>query len=213
MPTNPETQTPDPTPAMDLAPFRQMVDERVRVATSAANRRIRRLSWLAMVFAFVALGASAALAYYTYYYGLPGVVSPSIRAREVVLVDRAGQERGYWRVDSEGTMRLALADPDGVDRLRLTVRADGEQAIALADGAGAARVALAVLQDNSANLAFADGRGQTRSVLGLSETGAASLLFTDPMGGTRAALGVGADGSPEFWWPEMGNGGGGAGEP
>lgn len=205
MPTNTET---DPTPAMDLATFRQMVDERVQVATAAANRRVRRLSWLAMVFAFVALGASAALAYYTYYYGLPGLVSPSIRAREVVLVDRAGVARGYWRVDAEGTARLALVDPGGVDRLRLTVRPDGEQAIAIADETGAARVALAVLQDNSANLAFADGRGQTRSVLGLSGAGAASLLFTDPMGGARAALGVSADGSPEFWWPETGNGGG-----
>jgi hypothetical protein len=208
MPTNTESQTADPTPAMDMATFRQMVDERVEHATARANRRVRVLSGLAILLGVLALGATGALAYYTYYHGMPGVVSPSIQTREVVLVDRAGVQRGYWRVDAEGTMRLALADPDGVERLRLTVRADGEQAIAIADGAGAARVALAVLQDNSANLAFADGRGQTRSVLGLTEAGAASLLFTDPMGGARAALGVGADGSPEFWWPELGNGGG-----
>jgi hypothetical protein len=192
-----------PTPAAtDLATIRHLVDERVRAATAAASRRVRLLSWVAMVFALVALGASAALAYYTFYYGLPGMVSPSIRAREVVLVDRAGAERGYWRVDGDGTARLTMADPQGVGRLRLTVRADGEQAFALADGQGAARVALAVLDDNSANLAFADGRGQTRTVLGLSAVGAASLLFTDQQGGTRAALGIDPDGSPTFWWPD-----------
>jgi hypothetical protein len=121
--------------ALDLATLRQMVDERVRRATAVANRRVRLLSALALIFALVAIATSGALAYYTYYYGLPGITSPSIRAHEVVLVDRAGNERGFWRVDSEGTARLAMVDPAGVDRLRLTVRADGEQALALADGA------------------------------------------------------------------------------
>jgi hypothetical protein len=190
----------------DLALIRQMVDQRVREATAAASRRVRVLSWVAVVFALVALGTSAALAYYTYYYGLPGITSPSIRAHELILVDRAGNERGFWRVDREGTTRLSMADPQGVDRLRLTVRADGEQAVALADGSGAARIALAVLDDGAANLAFADARGQTRTVLGLSATGSASLLFTDQLGGARAAMGIGADGSPTFWWPDMGNG-------
>jgi hypothetical protein len=199
---------PEATPAMDLAMFRQMLDERVQAATAAANRRVRRVSLLALFFAVVALGTSGALAYYTYYYGLPGIVSPSIRAHELVLVDRGGLERGHWRVDGEGTTRLSLSDLDGVERLRLTVRPDGEQAIAIADGAGAARLALAVLEDNSANLAFADGRGQTRSVLGLSGGGEASLLFIDQVGGTRAALGVDGNGEPTFWWPSLENGAG-----
>lgn len=189
--------------APDLATINHLVDERVRAATTEIRRRGRLLGWLAIVFALVALGASAALAYYTFYYGLPGMTSPSIRAREVVLVDRAGQERGYWRVDREGTVRLTLADQEGVDRVRLTVRSDGEQALALADGSGAARVALALLDDDTANLAFADQRGQTRTVLGLSSLGGASLLFTDQHGATRAALGVEADGTPTFWWPSV----------
>jgi hypothetical protein len=189
--------------ALDLATIDRLVDERVRAATARMRRRGRVLGWVAIVFAVLALGASAALAYYTFYYGLPGLTSPSIRANELVLVDRAGQERGYWRVDGEGTVRLTLADPRGVDRLRLTVRSDGEQALALADEGGAARVALAVLDDNTANLAFADQRGQTRTVLGLSALGGASLLFADQHGATRAALGVEADGVPTFWWPNV----------
>jgi hypothetical protein len=187
---------------VDLATVRRMVDEQVRAATRSATRRVRFLGGIALVLGVVALATTAALAYYTYYHGLPGITSPSIRTHQLVLVDRAGQERGFWRVDGEGTVRLSLADPAGVDRLRLTVRADGEQALALADGAGAARAVLAVLDDNSANLAFADARGQTRTVLGLAGTGAASLLFTDQLGGTRAALGLGADGAPTFWWPD-----------
>jgi hypothetical protein len=190
-------------PAPDLATLRQLVDDRVRERTAATTRRVRLLSALALVFALLALGASGGLAYYVIYYGLPGITAPSIRAHELVLVDRTGQERGTWRVDREGTARLTMVDPRGVDRLRLTVRADGEQAVALADGTGAARVALAVLDDNAANLAFADARGQTRTVLGLSAAGAASLLFTDQAGGPRAAMGLGADGSPTFWWPDM----------
>jgi hypothetical protein len=198
-------------PAVDLATLRQLVDSRVQAATAAAARRGRIMGAVALVFALLALGLTGALAYYTYYHGLPGITSPSIRAHEVVLVDRAGAERGFWRVDREGTARLSLMDPAGVERLRLTVRADGEQALALADDAGAARIALAVLDDHSANLAFADGRGQTRTVLGLSAAGAGSLLFTDQMGGTRAALGIGPDGAPTFWWPEL-DGNGAAGE-
>lgn len=199
-------------PGPDLATMRRLVDERTRAHVGEANRRVKVLSWLAMTFAVVALALTGALAYYTYYHGLPGITSPSIRAHQMVLVDRAGQERGYWRVDDDGTARMTLVDPDGVERLRLTVRADGEQAVALADGAGSARLVLALLEDNTANLAFADERGQTRTVLGLSSAGAASLLFTDPMGGTRGALGVAADGNPTFWWPETDEAGAGGGE-
>jgi hypothetical protein len=187
---------------IDLALVRQMVDERVQRTTGDAGRKLRFLSMLALFFAIVALAASGALAYYTYTYGLPGITAPSIRTHQLVLMDRAGNQRGVWSADRDGTVRLTMTDPQGVDRLRLTVRADGEQALALADDQGAARLALAVLADNSANLAFADARGQTRTVLGLSGAGAASLLFTDQQGGTRAALGLGADGSPTFWWPE-----------
>lgn len=205
---------PEPTTATgpDLTTMRQLVDERTRAHVGEANRRVKVLSWVAMALAVVALAATGALAYYTYYHGLPGITSPSIRANEMVLVDRSGQERGYWRVDEEGTARMTLVDPEGVERLRLSVRADGEQAVALADGAGAARLVLALLEDNSANVAFADARGQTRTVLGLSSAGAASLLFTDPMGGTRGALGVAADGSPTFWWPETDENDAGGGE-
>ncbi|NIP80874.1 MAG: hypothetical protein GWM90_17320 [Gemmatimonadetes bacterium] len=195
---HPENHVPDM-----LRELRRILDERLKIERATLNRKVRVISWTALILALVALVGTGGLVYYALYHQLPAVTSPSLRTHELVLVGPEGDERGYWRVDDEGTARLVLRDPDGVDRLKLTLRSNGEQGVSFADSTGSARVVLGYLDDGSMTLAFADARGQTRTVLGLAPDEASSLLFADPNGGTRAVLGVESDGTPTFWWPSL----------
>lgn len=202
--------TAEPSVNQTLREFRQLMDERLR-AEMARARRGRIVGWIALVFALIAAVATAGLLYYAFYHDLPLLASPSLRAQEIVLVDGAGTDRGYWRVEPDGAARLVMLDGEGNARLKLTLNADGDQALALADGAGTNRVVLSQLLDQSGTLAFADERGTTRTVLGMSANAAASLLFADANGGTRAALGLSPNGEPTFWWPELEDGSGSQG--
>ncbi len=185
-----------------LDDFRQRMDDRLR-AEARRSRRARVLGWSALILALAAAVSTGGLLYFAFHQDLPLLTATSLRAREVVLVDRQGVERGYWAVDEQGAARLVLVDPNGVERMRLTVRADGEQGLSMADEKGANRVVLSHLSDRSSSLAFADAVGTTRAVLGMSAGDAASLLFADANGGARAALGLSATGTPTFWWPEL----------
>lgn len=184
-----------------LQDLRRIIDERLKREGAQLKKSATRTARLAIVLAVLAILMAGGVAYYATFHALPGLTAPSFRTRQVVLVGPDGQERGYWRVDDEGTARLVMVDPDGVDRLKLTLRANGEQGLSMADTTGAARIVLGYLDDGSATLAFADERGQTRSVLGLAANEESSLVFADPNGGTRAMMGVERDGTPIFWWP------------
>lgn len=184
-----------------LTDFRRILDERLRQENAQLKKSARRASRMAIVLAVLAILMAGGVGYYAIFHAMPGLTAPSFRTREVVLVGPNDQERGYWRVDDEGTARLVMADRDGVERLKLTLRENGEQGVSMADSTGAARVVLGYLDDGSATLAFADRRGQTRTVLGLAPNEESSLVFADPNGGTRAIMGVERDGAPIFWWP------------
>lgn len=186
-----------------LSDVRRIFDERLKQETARLEKRARRIARVAIAAAILAMLMTGGLTYYVVYGTFPATTSPTLRARELVLVGPGGQERGYWRVDQEGTARLVMVDPNGVDRLKLTLRANGEQGVSMADSTGSARVVLGYLDDGSTTLAFADERGQTRSVLGLAPSEGASLLFADANGGTRAIMGVDRDGAPTFWWPSV----------
>lgn len=185
-----------------LREFHRLLEERIR-AEAAKSRRGRILGWMALILALLGLVASGGLLYYAFYQGLPVLTSPSLRAHEIVLVDGAGNDRGRWAVDPDGSARLVLMDADGVDRLKLTLTDDAGQAISLADPTGANRIVLSLLPDEGSSLAFANSEGTTRAVLGTSAADVASLLFADANGGTRAAMGLSPTGEPTFWWPDL----------
>lgn len=185
-----------------LDEFTERLEERLRLE-ARRSRRGRIVGWVALLFSLVAAVATSGLLYYAFHQDLPLLTASSLRAREVVLVDGNGIERGRWAVDDEGAVRLVLSDPAGVDRMKMSVRSDGEQGLAMADGEGLNRIVLSHLADRSSTLAFADAAGTTRAVLGMSGGEAASLLFADQNGGARAALGLSAAGEPTFWWPEL----------
>lgn len=199
--TTTSTDPESPSVPLMLREFRQLLDERVE-AEAARARRTRILGWTALVFALLAMVATAGLLYFAFYRSLPVLASPTVNAREVVLVDGEGTQRGTWMVDEDGAARFVMKDRDGVDRLKLTVNADGEQGVSLAGPDGTNRVVLGQLGDGSSTLTFTDPAGTARVVLGMSGGEAGSLLFADRNGGARAALGLSPMGEPTFWWPE-----------
>jgi hypothetical protein len=200
--TTTTTSDPDaPSIPVILREFRQLLDERVEAEAKRA-RRTRLLGWMALALSLVAAVATAGILYFAFYRSLPVLASPSVTAREIVLVDGDGRERGLWTVDDDGAARLVLMDADGVARLKLTLNAEGDQGVSLAGADGTNRVVLGQLGDGSSTLTFADPGGTARVVLGMSGSEAGSLLFADRNGGARAALGLSPMGEPTFWWPE-----------
>ena len=120
----------------------------------------------------------------------------SLSAREIVLRDAQGMERGRLATDANGRAQLSLSDQAGHERIRLTVLADGSPGLTISDPDSRARAVLGYLPDGTTNLVFADSQGVSRAVLGLEPDGSAQAVFADPSGTIRTVVGVGADGTP-----------------
>lgn len=165
----------------------------------ASVRRLRAALVMVVVAAIVWGGAPLLLQAGREAGVLPGDAYPeTVRAKEFVLLDGAGAERGTWTVDDAGSARFHLRDQEGVARMRLSVLDTGSPGMSLRDEQGRAQVVLAALPSQSGSLAFADHGGTTRVVLGMAQDDGATLVFADARGETRAGIGVTATGEPTF---------------
>jgi hypothetical protein len=120
----------------------------------------------------------------------------TLSAREIVLRDAEGVERGRLATDSDGRAQISLSDREGHERIRLTVLADGSPGLTISDPDSRARAVLGYLPDGTTNLVFADSQGTSRAVFGLEPDGSAQAVFADRSGTIRTIVGVGADGTP-----------------
>jgi hypothetical protein len=120
----------------------------------------------------------------------------TLSAKEIVLRDADGVERGRLATASDGSARLSLSDREGHERIRLTVLADGSPGVTISDPDSRPRAVLGYLPDGTTNLVFADSGGTSRAVFGLEPDGSAQAVFADPSGTIRTVVGVGADGTP-----------------
>jgi hypothetical protein len=173
-------------------------------ALETDNRKLRRLSLALIGIVAVLTGLAVALMVVSARYGLPGTTADIVAARQFVLRDASGAQRGLWGTDDKGALRLTLQDAAGQPRLRLSLLDDGGAGVSLIDSAGHNRVVLALLADQAVSVVLADPNGSTRSVLGLSADGSSSLLFADRRGVARASLGVDAQGLGTFTLSDRG---------
>ena len=173
-------------------------------ALETDNRKLRRLSLALIGIVAVLTGLAVALMVVSARYGLPGTTADIVAARQFVLRDDAGAQRGLWGTDEKGALRLVLQDAAGQPRLRLSLLDDGGAGISLIDSAGHNRVVVALLADQAVSVVLADPNGSTRSVLGLGADGSSSLLFADRRGVPRASLGVDAQGLGTFTLSDRG---------
>lgn len=120
----------------------------------------------------------------------------TLSAREIVLRDADGVERGRLATDSDGRAQLSLSDREGHERIRLTVLADGSPGLTINDPDSRPRAVLGYLPDGTTNLVFADSQGTSRAVFGLEPDGSTQAVFADRSGTIRTIVGVGADGTP-----------------
>jgi hypothetical protein len=163
-----------------------------------ADRQLRSARWSGPVLGGLALlGVLFILARGSDAYEL-GTVAPSLEARELIVRDDLGVERGAIRVAGEGgDTNLTLSDGDGRARVRVAVLADGSPGVSLLDENGESRAILGLLADGTTSLVFADGDAVARAILALTPDGATRIVFTDAAGETRTAVGVDASGRPE----------------
>ena len=129
-------------------------------------------------------------------------IGSEVRAHRFMLEDEAGNVRGLWQLDEEGTVRLSIHDAEGHPRMNLAVLADGAPGISFADESDRRRVVLGLLPDKTSTLVFADGGGIPRAVLGVSSQGSANLLFADDEGVSRVSVGLDASGAGNLTLPE-----------
>jgi len=120
----------------------------------------------------------------------------SLSAKEIVLRDAEGVERGRLATDANGRAELSLSDREGRERIRLTVLADGSPGVTINDPDARPRAVLGYLPDGTTNLVFADAQGTSRAVFGLEPDGSAQAVFSDRSGTVRTLVGVGSDGVP-----------------
>jgi len=120
----------------------------------------------------------------------------TLSARQVVLRDADGVERGRLATDAKGRAEVSLSDREGRERIRFTVLADGSPGLTISDPDGRPRAVLGYLPDGTTNLVFADAQGTSRAVFGLEPDGSAQAVFADRAGTIRTLVGVGADGVP-----------------
>lgn len=128
-------------------------------------------------------------------------VGDEVRAHRFILQDEAGNLRGLWQLDEEGTVRLSIHDAQGNSRMNLAVLEDGSPGVSFADEDDRRRVVLGLLPDQTGTLVFADRGGIPRAVLGVSDHGAANLLFADGQGVSRVSMGLDASGAGNLTLP------------
>lgn len=173
-------------------------------AVERDNRRLRRLSLALIGLVAVLTGLAVALMVVSARYGLPGTTADIVSARQFVVRDKSGAQRGLWGIDDKGAVRLVLQDGAGQPRLRLSLLDDGGAGLSLVDSAGHNRAVVAILPDQAVTVVLADGNGKTRSVLGLTPDGNSSLIFADRTGITRSSLGVDSRGIGTFTLSDRG---------
>ena len=185
-----------------LAERERRLHERLRAIETDARGLRARTRWLASGLVLT-LGLLGTMVFRSDLLPAPSrVAADVIEARQIVLVDAAGQPRGEWGVAGNGDARLLILDEDGRQRLTLSVGDDGVPGLSLANAAGQRRVALGLLADETTSLVFADGGGVPRAVLGLTRGEAASLVFADSDGVSRMGMGVDRSGTGSLMLPE-----------
>jgi hypothetical protein len=103
----------------------------------------------------------------------------SLAAREVVLRDTDGIERGRMSTDDQGRAMLSLSDRDGRQRIRMTVLADGSPGVTINDTDSRPRAVLGYLPDGTTNLVFTDPAGEIRTLVGVGPDGEPSMSMFD----------------------------------
>ena len=138
-------------------------------------------------------------------YSVPGVVE----AKEFLLKDGDGNDRGAWYISDNGQAELALYDTDANPRLAISGSGDGAfvilmdknkakravfevfkgvPSLKMTDSGGTFRVAL-FATDDTVLLSLDDENGMTRGMWGVDKDGP-RLQLLDKNENTRAVLGL-----------------------
>lgn len=119
----------------------------------------------------------------------------AIKAREFILVDEDGKNRGVWRARRDGTTYLSLLGKEGKPQISLMTYEDGSASLSLALEAGEPSITLLMDADQTQGLCLTDGRGRERVMLGVGNNNVAHVNLCDSLGKPRVNLVVGPDGS------------------
>jgi len=140
-----------------------------------------------------------------------------LKTTGLFLVDKDGNNRGWFGLTGEGTCTLALLRADGDPRLSLNVTSDGIPSVSLFGAAPTSRATLRLDDQGNVGLTLASPDGKDRLKLGVAgdtpglglldesgsvlgsfgiQDGACLLGFTTAEGDVRLAVGTDAEGLP-----------------
>lgn len=101
----------------------------------------------------------------------------TVEARQLRVVDDAGNLRAHVGLDDAGRPLLQMFDADGASRMKLTLTDDGP-GITLADTTGKTRAWLGFTKD-AVRVGFADEQGTSRVFMGLMPEAGPVVRFYD----------------------------------
>jgi hypothetical protein len=120
-----------------------------------------------------------------------------VKATKFVLVDRDGNERGVFEVNSRDVADIALNDGSGRLRSELHVGADDGGAIGFYDENGDKRVMLGETTNGRNGLAIYGSGGRQMAGFTVNNDNQSSVTLYDPANGfARVGLGVASTGEP-----------------
>jgi hypothetical protein len=110
-------------------------------------------------------------------------IQPSIRTRELRLVDAGGNDRAVMTTNEDGSVAIRLLNGQSKPTVSLSVEKDGRLLIEAVDGQGIQRLKLDMKGNGShTELAFSERDRKPRMVLMAEDKGPAGLFILDQYG-------------------------------
>jgi hypothetical protein len=116
----------------------------------------------------------------------------------LTFLDKDEHSRVAIGVAADGAPTMVFGDPDGrTTRMEFRVKSDGTAAVGLADGKGRFRATLEVTPAGASQVALSDGDGRQRTSVSVPADGSPLIALSDSAGKVRARLtSDGREGSP-----------------